>query len=492
MNSVCEYFANFSKTQPNKVALIEKEKELTYQELYELMRGFCAYLKSKNIRKGDIVVCRASATIDYWVAFLGTLLAGGVFVPLEKDCTQEKIESIIGSFNGVFALISSEIDRQSAFKCKVFVDMKTVADIAKQNDSADVEYEFPAYEDDAVILFTTGTTGTSKGVIGQHKYLIESVFRSSQICYRNGTRIIMPVPMNHLFGIGRSMTILLYGGTVILLDGLTELKQFFYALSELEANALALAPSAINYIITLVGEEIAEYFKNIEFIEIGGEKMPYQLQKTLIDLLPQVRMYIVYASTETCVSCIYEFSKYGATGNRIGTPIDKTEIVTVDDDDNEFTATIENPGFLAVKSDCMMKCYWNDARATDKIKKGNMIVMSDYGYIDEEGFVCLLGRKGDVIICGGQKVNPTEVEDCALKSGMIADCVCFGVKDEIFGSRVSLVVVMKEGIAYDEGKMQEYLTDNLEYFKVPKVIACADKIQRNKNGKIDRKYYTKQ
>ena len=490
MDSVCEYIANFAKIQPKKVALIEKEKEVNYEELYKCMCGFCEYLKGQGIRKGNVIVCRASASINYWICFLGTLLAGGIFVPLEKDCTQEKISSIIDELSDVFALISNEEDKQDWFNTKIFIDMNNAKEIAYENYREHAKYDFPKHEDDAVILFTTGTTGKSKGVIGQQKYLIASAFRSFQIHYHNDTKIIMPVPMNHLFGLGRSMTILLHGGTVILLDGLTDLKLFFDALSKKMANALALAPSALNYILALLGEEITEYFTRVEFIEIGGEKMPYQLQETIVRLLPHVRLYNVYASTETGVSCIYEFSKYGPTKNRIGTPIDKTEVILVDEDNNSTVATLDNPGFLAVKSDSMMKCYFNDSVATDNIKRGDMIVMSDYGYIDEEGFICLLGRKGDVIISGGQKINPTEVEDCALRSGMFTECVCYGQKDELFGKIVKLLVVMKPNVPYDEFAIHKYLINSLENFKVPKVIEQVDHVQRNKNGKIDRKYYT--
>lgn len=491
MNSICEYIANFAKIQPQKVALIEKEKEVNYEELHRYMCGFCEYLKGQGIRKGNIIVCRASASINYWICFLGTLLAGGVFVPLEKDCVQEKIESIINSFEGVFALISNKEDEETSFNSKLFIDIKKAIDIATQNNQENREYEYPTYEDDAVVLFTTGTTGTSKGVLVQQKYLVEMAFRTSKICHNEDIRIILPLPMNHVMALGRAIATWLHGGMIIILDGLTDLKQFFQLLLQYEVNALVFVPSALNYIIALMGEEITEYFTNVKMIELGGEKMPYQLQETLLRLFPNIKLYIEYASTETCISCIYELSKYGATKNRIGIPIDKTEIILVDEDWKEIEASPENPGFIAVKSDSMMKSYWNDLEATDKIKQGNMIVMSDYGYIDEEGFVCLLGRAGDVIISGGQKINPTEVEDCALKSGFISDCVCFGKKNDLFGNTVNLIVVMKVGMEYDENRMKTYLTENLEYFKVPKEISCAEKIQRNRNGKIDRKYYTK-
>lgn len=492
MYSICEYFAIYAKTQPNKIALVEKENKLTYQEMYTLMHGFCAYLKSKNIQKGDIVVCRASATVDYWTSFLGTLLSGGVFVPLEKDCSEEKLQAIMGSFNSVFGFISNEEDGKKPYNRALFIDMTSVVELAKQYADVDVEYAFPDYDEAATILFTTGTTGTAKGVIIPHKYFVESGLRTKDIPYGADTVILIPVPMNHVLGLGRVTATWTFGGTVVIIDGLSNLLDFYNALTIHRINAMAISPSGLNYLISLMGEELSEYSKDIMFMEIGGEKMPYQLQENLIKIFPTVRMYIGYASTETGMVCSYEFSKYGPTTKRIGRPIDKTEILTLGENGEPTYATKDNPGFFAVRSDAMMKGYFNNPAETEKVLKDNVITLSDYGYIDEEGFVCLLGRAGDVIISGGQKINPTEVEDCALKSGLFTECVCYGQSDELFGKVVKLLVVMKEGVAFDEFAIKKYLINTMEGFKLPKIIEEVDHVQRNKNGKIDRKFYSNQ
>ena len=490
MYSVCEYIARFSKSQPQKTALIAQGKSYSYLEFYQWICGFSSYLKTQGFQSGEFVVCKASATLAYWVACLGTQLAGGIFVPVEKDCSIEKMQSIIQRLNGVFALISNSSDLQMQAEYRHAIDVKNVLSLAKKND-VDKEIIFPKYNDPACILFTTGTTGQAKGVIIPHKYLVESGLRTVNIPYSLNTVILIPVPMNHSFGMGRSIVTWVLGGTVVLLDGLTNLLDFYNALTIHKVNAMAIAPSGLNYLLALMGDEWVEYNDQFVFMEIGGEKMPYVLQEMLIKLLPSVRLYIGYASTETGMVCSYEFSKYGATNNKIGVPIAQTEVFMTDEEGNKITATAENPGFISITSDSMMKGYWRDEQATNGIKKGNTIVMSDYGYVDKEGFVCLLGRAGDVIISGGQKINPTEVEDCALKSGMIEDCVCFGEKDDMFGNRVCLLVVIKAGLEYDENAIKGHLTENLEYFKVPKIINHTDKIQRNKNGKIDRKYYRK-
>ena len=489
--SLVEQVAEHAKKQPEQIAIIAQDGTLSYGTLYQLICGFCRYLKEKGIQKGGGIVCRAQASVSYWVACLGTHLAGGIFIPLEKDCTQDRIEQVVDCFGDVFALISLE-GEEKIRNCQYFLNHEEVTPISKAFYQSGVVYPYPDYKEDAVVLFTTGTTGVAKGVVGQHSYLVESAINTTEIPYAQDMKMVMPVPMNHLFGIGRSSTTLWYGGTLILVDGLANLKAFYEAFEIHGGNALCVVPSALNFLLNFTEEAFLEYAEQIRFIEIGGEKTPYALQEHLLNVLPKAKMYIVYASTETCVSCVYDFSKYGATKNRIGHPIDNTKIYTIDEDWQVVNADLENPGFLAVESPGMMRTYFKDEETTKDIMKIGRIKTSDFGYVDEEGFICLTGRAGDVIVYGGQKINPTEVEDVAFKSGFIRECVAYGVPDKEFGQLVKLLVVMKEGIAFNKVELERYFFAHVENFKVPKIILETTEIVRNRNGKIDRKYYKTQ
>ena len=489
--SVVEGLAFFAATAPGKTALVVGDEKTSYGELYASVRGFCGFLRGEGIRKGDFVICRAAASAAYWIAYLGVQLAGGIFVPLEKDCTAETVSATADSLGGVFALVSAADDAALARRCGcVFVREREIKALAASSADKCGACVFPESDDVGQIIFTTGTTGKAKGVMLQHKYITGSAFMSDEIPYGPDTVMVLCSPMNHILSIGRCTSVLLHGGTVVLLDGLTDLGGLYAAFARHKANAMALTPSALAYIIALSGDEFVKYAAQIAFIEIGGEKLPRRRQTDLIALLPGVRMFNMYGSTENGATCYYEFSKYGATENRIGKPERPTEIIFLDDCWRERAATRDDPAFIAVRSDRQMKGYWRDAAATDKVKRGNLIMMSDYGYRDEEGFVCLSGRAGDVIISGGHKINPTEVENAALESSCVAECVCVGQKDAVFGNLVKLLVVVKEGEKLDKAALKKYLVGHLESFKVPRIIELTEKIKRNGNGKIDRRAYT--
>lgn len=488
--TVVEQLAIFAKSQPDKAAIILHNEKLSYGDLFAFTRVFCAYLLKKGIKKSDFVVCRASATVSYWVAFFGTALAGGVFVPVEKDCTIEAVSALLQSLGDVFAVISSEADRQAAMQAgSEFILNTSVRIIAEEQGTSGVVFTFPSVDDIGQILFTTGTTGKAKGVVLRHSYMTRSAFCVPDIPYGKDIVMIVPASMNHVLAIGRCTSLIFHGGTTVLLEGLSEISDFYDALSVHKANAMTLTPSALNYIITLTGEEFDKYTKQIIFIEIGGEKLPKEQQVNLIKLLPTAKLFIMYASTETGATCYYQVTKHGATDNCIGEAAVNTSIHFMNENWENVPATRKDPAYIVVQSDHSMVGYWNDEAATDKVMREGMVMMSDYGYRDERGFVCISGRAGDVIISGGYKINPSDVENAALSTGMLSDCVCFGQKDAVFGKLVALLVVMKEGIQFDVFAIKKHLVDNLESYKVPKVIRCVDKVIRNRMGKIDRSSY---
>ena len=294
-------------------------------------------------------------------------------------------------------------------------------------------------------------------------------------------------PLNHIFAIGRSFAAITFGGSLVVTDGLANLEQFYKYIEEEKVNSFILSPSAINYLLALSKDELLKNLNQYVFFEIGGEKLLKSNQESYTSIFKGVRLFNGYASTESGQIGVYEFSKYGPTENRVG--VMKDTIKFIDENGNFFRADKEHPGYIVSEADWAMKYYYKDEEETKKVKKDNYIIMSDYGYEDDEGFLCLSGRAGDVIITGAYKVNPTDVENVAMESGLIQECVCIGKKDEIFGKKVALLVVMKEGVPFDKFQIKKFISNKLEKHMVPKTIIEVEKIQRNRNGKIDRKYY---
>ena len=109
---------------------------------------------------------------------------------------------------------------------------------------------------------------------------------------------------------------------------------------------------------------------------------------------------------------------------------------------------------------------------------------NDLGYMGEDGFVYLLGRKGDVINMGGIKIAPSEIEEVVAQNEMIKECACIPIPDEITGEAPKLFIVINEGYEYDEKALHKFMTDKLEAIRVPKVVQVIDELPRTFNGKV--------
>ena len=363
--------------------------------------------------------------------------------------------------------------------------------IAEENFNEDEKIIFPDIEDTADIIFTTGTTGASKGVELSHKALTaatENLISGFQ--YKPETLLIIPGPLNHSSAIKNFCASFANGSCAYIVNGLVDIKEFFKALDYPEGSkACNVSPSAIRTILQLTGNIIGKYKNVIDFIEVATAPLPETDKILLCQLLPNSRLYNRYGSTESSSSSILDFNKYPDKINCIGRPMINSKIFIVDENHNEIKSSKENPGLIACAGDVNMKGYINDPELTAKTLVNGVVYTNDLGYIDEEGFIYVTGRKDDVINVGGLKVAPTEVEDAALDYEGVEDCICIAVPDKITGSALKLLVVYKEGREFNPAEINSFLKKRLENYKVPNFYERVDKVARTFNGKINRKFY---
>ena len=128
--------------------------------------------------------------------------------------------------------------------------------------------------------------------------------------------------------------------------------------------------------------------------------------------------------------------------------------------------------------------YFKDEALSQSILHQGYIRTEDMAYMDEEGMICLLGRQSDVIVTGGNKIAPSEIEDAAGRYEGIEECACVPIKSDLLGQEPKLFVVMKEGYTFDSEKIYQFLKGSLENYKVPKIIVEIEKLPRTYNGKV--------
>lgn len=423
---------------PDKTAIVCGEETCTYKELHERVLVCANKLKESFGESGRIVCLRAEPSIDYLVSYFSLHKIGCVVVPLERDLPEV-----------TFKRISEEMSTLHA-------PMGT-----------------------ADILYTTGTTGKSKGVIISHSTIIadaENLIDGQGFTHE--LAFVVNGPLNHIGSLSKIYPIVMLGATLIIVDGLKDLNSFFAAF-EYPASKMAtfLVPASIRIIIQFCAEKLALYSNKIDFIETGAAAISLSDMEKLCKLLPNSRLYNTYASTETGIICTYNFNDGKCLAGCLGKPMKHSHIFITD------------TGLIACKGKTLMSGYIGDPIKTSEVLRDETIYTSDIGKIDKYGMLHLSGRADDIINVGGFKVAPTEIEDVALSFPTIKDCVCVCIDHKITGKALKLLVVTTDGQSIDKRSLALFLKSKLESYKIPQLYEEIEFVKRTFNGKIDRKYY---
>lgn len=481
LNSIVEAVAYYAKNQPEKFCIADGKRQLNYEEYFRNITGYAKHLKQLGVSQGDCVVVRNSQNIDFVVTGLAIQLLGGIFVPLEKNIVSNRIMEIYEMVDAK-GYIAAKEDEVPGF----FEDIKKVSEY--QDEVADFEsFTYPQAMDTAEILFTTGTTGVSKGIElthGNNVAVAENVIDGVEMKKDNVEMI--PVPLSHSHGLRRYYANMLNGSSVVLLDGVVFTAKVFSGIEKYGVTSMDLVPAALATIFQLSGDKIGDYKQQIEYIQLGSAPIPEKDKDTLRRLFPDARLYNFYGSTESGCSSILDFNKVRDDKNCIGRPTCHARFAFMDGEGKPIEATKENPGLLACAGEMNMVGYYKAEQLTKETIKDGYILSQDMSYMDENGMIYLLGRQGDVISSGGNKIAPGEIEDVTYEFAGVLECACVPTPHPILGQEPKLFVVMEKDVEYNEEAIHQHLKERLENYKVPKLIVQLDKLPRTYNGKIQK------
>jgi acyl-CoA synthetase (AMP-forming)/AMP-acid ligase II len=427
-----DYLAQDAERYPDKTAVICGERSFTYSQLWQQVQQ-----RAADFPRGEVIPFRSSQTIDFLVTYLAIHLAGSVAAPLEKDTPQSLYDEIAAH------LAACEVP-----------------------------------EGTADVLYTTGTTGRSKGVMISHRTIVadaENLIAGQGFSHE--LVFVVHGPLNHIGSLSKIYPCILLGCTIHILDGIRNADLFFDAFRQEGKYATFFVPANIRFLLSFDAKRFATLADRLEFIESGGAPLSYTDMLHLSEILPHSRLYNTYASTETGIIATYNYNDGRCLAGCLGRPMPHSRII------------ITPEGMISCQGDTLMSGYIGDPELTATVLRDDTVYMSDYGMLDEEGMLHIGGRESDVINVGGFKVAPTEVEDVVMSIDGVQDCICISAEHRIMGRAVKLLVVMDDGFVLDKKKIARYIAARLEPYKVPQLYEQVDAIARTYNGKLDRKYY---
>lgn len=482
--SIALMIQKFAAETPDKTALIVEGEYYSYGTLAAQNRKAAAYLQRQGIVPGDRVVVEADHTIAYVYLWYGIQLLGATFVPVELNTPSPRIVEIARELDAAkIVTLTAREDLPEAWALDELMDQI-------QEMSDDFVPVAPDPDSLAEILFTTGTTGRSKGVMVSFGNQINIALAGIETTNIQPDNVwLIPTPMNHAAGLRKVHIAMAVGSTSCLLKGFRNFKLYFKTIHDHKVTSLYLPPSAIHLLLTVCSKDLAALNDQIRFIYSSSTAYPEADKEKMRKLMPDVYMYNCFGCSEAGVVCTDEFCVSGGSqyAGSVGIPNSLSEIVIVDEEGNEIKdPSAENPGLCAIRSKSVMQGYWNEPEQTAKAIKNGMLVMSDICYFAPNGELILIGRSNDTINLGGLKVAPLEVEEVVMRVDCVDECLLIPVTRG-GNTALKLLVVLQPGMELDEEAIRGAISQNLEPYKLPKHIVVVDEIIKTFNGKIDRK-----
>ena len=437
MMTIENYLQRNASLYPDKIAIICRGEEITYSRLWQLVESKAMVLR-EQYHPHHVAAIRTSQSIDFLVTYFALHVAETVALPLEHGIPQSRFEEIANRYAG-------------------FIAPEEVADI----------------------LFTTGTTGKSKGVMISHRTIIadaENLIDSME--FSHDLLFVINGPLNHIGSLSKVYPTVMVGATLYILESLKDLEAFFAAFDyPCTKVATFLVPASIRILLQLAKNKLATYADKIDFIETGAAPMAHSDMLELCRLLPKTRLYNTFASTETGIVATYNYNDGECLVGCLGRPMKHSRILITDE------------GRVACQGPTLMTGYADEEELTAQVMHDNTVFTADNGRIDDLGRLHLMGRNDDVINVGGYKVAPTEVEDVSLAFPGVKDCICVSDVSPVLGTRLKLLYVRNGDVEFSKKDLAKFIASKLEVYKVPQAYEQVDEIHRTFNGKLDRKFY---
>ena len=463
-DSMAACVRHWAEQTPDRLCVADPYEAMTYGAFWQRVLEKAGALRQRGIGPGDRVLARTAQRGDFLALQFAVHLLGGVFIPAARQLPPEGLAGLAERLRPVLLLQDSRLERAEAY----------------------LPPDMPKPGDTATILYTTGTTGQSKGIVLSHRAEVavaQNVFYGTEM--EPDTVELIPMPISHSYGLRHVFGLLLGGRSAVLCDGVTMAGDFFGLMDRWGVNAVSLTPAAVNVLRRVSGDRLGRYADRLRYIQLGTAGVDAVMKRELRALLPHSRLYQYYSSTEAGCACIQDFSHAGDS-RRVGRPAVNSHFEIVDDAGRPIRSGEEAWGRIACLGPMNMTGYDGDPALTARTMAEGYVISGDIGYLDGEGCLCFVGRVGDIINAGGFKVAPQEVEEAAMATGLLAECACCGAPDAVLGQVPVLYIVPRPGAAPEPTAIIAALSKKLEAFKLPRRVVTLRAVPRNAIGKIQR------
>ncbi|MBI5268633.1 MAG: long-chain-fatty-acid--CoA ligase [Burkholderiales bacterium] len=505
-------------------------KSFSFELIDELSRAFAAYLQGLGLQRGDRVAIMLPNVPQYPVAVAGVLRAGMVVVNVNPLYTPRELEHqlkdsgakaivilenfaatlqqvadhvptkhvVLAAMGDMMGLLKGAIVNHVVRKVKKMVPAFSLPAATRFNDALSQgrgkAFTAPKMgpDDIAVLQYTGGTTGVSKGAVLLHRNLVANVLQS-EAWYQPALKkvpageqvvTICALPLYHIFGFNTNMMLgLRMGGCNILIPNPRDIPAVLKELSRERFHSFPAVNTLFNALANHAEFDSVDWSHLV--ISVGGGMAVQQATARLWLEKTGCPICEGYGLSETSpVAACNPVDATAYTGT-IGLPVSNTELTLLDDDGHEVPTG--QAGEIAIRGPQVMAGYWQRPDETAKVMTADGYFRTgDVGIMDERGYFRIVDRKKDMILVSGFNVYPNEVEDVITQMPGVLECAAVGVPDDKAGEAVKVVIVKKDP-SVTESDVRSWCESNLTGYKRPRVIEFRTELPKTPVGKVLRR-----
>jgi len=478
---------------PSRPAIRLDDTVLSYAELDELSARAAGWLRERGLVPGDPVGLMLPNIPHFPVFYYGVLRAGGSVVPMNPLLKEREVAHYLGD-SGARLILAAEgaageaaAGAQRSGATAVTISGPMLADVAGWPLAPEIA---PRADDDtAVILYTSGTTGTPKGAELTHSNMHRNALVSATSLFGLGPDDVVMgcLPLFHSFGQTCGLNAAVLSGSC-----LTLIPRFSpaAALQVIERDRVTVFEGVPTMYVGLLAE--AEARSNagdapvpdtgsLRLCVSGGAALPVEVLRGFERALGAVILE-GYGLSETSPVATFNLKEQRRPGS-IGVPIEGVELRLVDADGNVVTQPGEI-GEIAIRGHNVMKGYWGRPEATSQAIRDGWFHTGDLARADADGFYYIVDRKKDMIIRGGYNVYPREIEEVLYEHPAVLEAAVIGVPHAALGEEVGAAVTLCPGAKTTPGELREYVRERVAAYKYPRHVWLTDGLPKGPTGKV--------
>ena len=523
-----ELIRRSAERAPQALALTHGEVGCTYSDLAVAVDRFAAALAALSLGRGERVAIYLEKRPEAVMASFGAAAAGAVFVPVNPLLKPEQVAFILRDCNVRVLVTSPErlpsltaaLDSCDELRF-VLTTGGAVSPTGPEHCGLSKWQQFGWDElpdlphagahrmidaDMAAIFYTSGSTGSPKGVVLSHRNLVAGA-QSVASYLENSAQdtLLAALPLSFDAGFSQLTTAFLAGGRVVLLNYLLP-RDVLKAMAAERVTGLTAVPPLYLQLARL--EWPAEAVQNLRYFANTGGRLPTETLTLLRGKAPRAKPFLMYGLTEAFRSTYLQPSEVDRRPDSIGKAVPNAEVLVLRADGTP--CAVEEPGELVHRGALVSMGYWNKPvqtaerfklLPTDAPGRDLGLPLPEYAVfsgdtvrMDAEGFLYFVGRNDEMIKTSGYRVSPTEVEEVLYSTGLVTECAAFGVPHAVLGSAIQVVATKSISAGAEaHNSLIDQCRERLPAYMVPAGIALVDgALPRNPNGKIDRKRLSQQ